>query len=118
MFSCATRALHLRPISNRLLRDVRQFSESMFNRPSPPPLPAHEQREFEDLLRAASTPAADAATAEIRLQAGEGQHPDARKPPAADFVGEVNPRTGEEGGPKTEPLKHGDWSYGGRATDF
>ena len=47
-----------------------------------------------------------------------GLHPDAREPPKAEFEGDVNPVTGERGGPKQEPLRHGDWSFGGRATDF
>ncbi|EPE03035.1 fmp21-like protein [Ophiostoma piceae UAMH 11346] len=38
-----------------------------------------------------------------------------------EFEGERNPRTGEVGGPKNEPLRWGaagDWSYNGRVTDF
>ncbi|KAL2753542.1 hypothetical protein ACRALDRAFT_1071999 [Sodiomyces alcalophilus JCM 7366] len=38
-----------------------------------------------------------------------------------EFQGDVNPRTGEVGGPKNEPLRwgeKGDWSYNGRVTDF
>lgn len=38
-----------------------------------------------------------------------------------EFEGDTNPRTGEVGGPKTEPLRWGsggDWSYNGRVTDF
>lgn len=38
-----------------------------------------------------------------------------------EFEGDKNPRTGEVGGPKTEPLRWGsggDWSYNGRVTDF
>ncbi|ROT40426.1 DUF1674-domain-containing protein [Sodiomyces alkalinus F11] len=38
-----------------------------------------------------------------------------------EFEGDVNPRTGEVGGPKNEPLRWGDksdWSYNGRVTDF
>jgi hypothetical protein len=41
-----------------------------------------------------------------------------------EFEGDVNPKTGEVGGPKNEPLrwgstgKTGDWSYNGRVTDF
>jgi len=49
-------------------------------------------------------------------------HPDARKPVKPDFQGDINPVTGEKGGPKTEPVKkwgnEGDWSHGGRVTDF
>lgn len=70
------------------------------------------------------------------------QHPDLRKKPKPEFDGEINPKTGEVGGPKNEPLTHGkslllasvtfavlgadlidpglagDWTYGGRCTDF
>ncbi|POR35867.1 Succinate dehydrogenase assembly factor 4, mitochondrial, partial [Tolypocladium paradoxum] len=38
-----------------------------------------------------------------------------------EFAGDVNPQTGEVGGPKNEPLRWGgagDWSYNGRVTDF
>ena len=85
------------------------------NRPSPPPLPREEQREFERLLQAAQTP--------LSVKDGEVDiHPDARTPIQPDFEGDVNPRTGERGGPKKEPVKkwgsEGDWSQSGRVTDF
>ena len=49
----------------------------------------------------------------------ENLHPDARRGPGADFEGDVNPKTGEVGGPKKDPLQwKGEWSYGGRTTDF
>ena len=38
-----------------------------------------------------------------------------------EFEGDKNPKTGEVGGPKNEPLRwgsKGDWSYNGRVTDF
>ncbi|KAI1636669.1 DUF1674-domain-containing protein [Biscogniauxia mediterranea] len=38
-----------------------------------------------------------------------------------EFDGDVNPRTGEVGGPKNEPLRwgaQGDYSFNGRVTDF
>lgn len=38
-----------------------------------------------------------------------------------EFDGDKNPKTGEVGGPKNEPLRwggDGDWSYNGRVTDF
>ncbi|KAB5528037.1 hypothetical protein GE09DRAFT_1150070 [Coniochaeta sp. 2T2.1] len=44
-----------------------------------------------------------------------------RKGAPPEFEGEVNPKTGEVGGPKNEPLRwggKGDWSYNGRVTDF
>lgn len=54
---------------------------------------------------------------------GKGQelHPDVRRGAKPEFEGEKNPKTGEVGGPKNEPLRWGggsDWSYNGRVTDF
>jgi len=82
------------------------------NRPAPPPLPREEQRELEELLRKAQTPLADPTI-----------HPDARVPMKPEFEGEINPSTGEQGGPKCEPVKRwtaggGDWSFKGRVSDF
>ena len=91
------------------------------NRPSPPPLPREQQREFEELQRAAQMPLSSSradAEAELAL------HPDARKPLKPDFEGDTNPTTGEQGGPKTEPVAKwvekdgGDWSFKGRVSDF
>lgn len=52
---------------------------------------------------------------------GEELHPDVRRGAQPEFEGERNPKTGEIGGPKNEPLRWGgeaDWSYNGRVTDF
>ncbi|KAK4693700.1 hypothetical protein P7C71_g3748, partial [Lecanoromycetidae sp. Uapishka_2] len=52
---------------------------------------------------------------------GEELHPDVRRGTLPEFEGERNPKTGEVGGPKNEPLRWGggvDWSYNGRVTDF
>jgi hypothetical protein len=55
---------------------------------------------------------------------GEELHPDIRRGAKPEFEGDVNPKTGEVGGPKNEPLRwgstgdRGDWSYNGRVTDF
>ncbi|POY73517.1 hypothetical protein BMF94_3454 [Rhodotorula taiwanensis] len=108
---------------------------SDFSRPAPPALPPHLQREFDELVRRAQTPAAPGikldSELEVEAQQGGGaqadkhkadpeqeMHPDLRRKPKPEFQGERNPLTGEVGGPKIEPLKHGDWQYGGRATDF
>ncbi|KAL8736508.1 MAG: hypothetical protein Q9166_000300 [cf. Caloplaca sp. 2 TL-2023] len=61
---------------------------------------------------------------DVKVQAtgkGEELHPDVRRGAKPDFEGERNPKTGEMGGPKNEPLRWGggvDWSYNGRVTDF
>jgi hypothetical protein len=52
---------------------------------------------------------------------GEELHPDIKRGAQPEFEGDVNPKTGEVGGPKNEPLRwgeSGDWSYNGRVTDF
>jgi hypothetical protein len=95
--------------------------------PAPPRLPKEEQEIFEDLQRrstgAFSTPQVNQSPqAEIKVNgSGEELHPDAPQGLKPEFEGEKNPKTGEVGGPKNEPLRWGsagDWSYGGRVTDF
>ncbi|KAL5362577.1 hypothetical protein BJX96DRAFT_154189 [Aspergillus floccosus] len=102
--------------------------------PAPPRLPKEEQEIFEELQRKStgafstpqinqspdSEPAPD--SPEIKASGkGEELHPDLRSGVRPEFEGEKNPKTGEIGGPKNEPLRwgsEGDWSYGGRVTDF
>lgn len=115
--------------------------------PSPPRLPKEEQAIFEDLQRrstgAFSTPRAPEPVPEVSESAteaqskstekevldasikasGEGEelHPHIRRGAKPEFEGDVNPKTGEVGGPKNEPLRWGavgDYSYNGRVTDF
>ncbi|THU95657.1 hypothetical protein K435DRAFT_778905 [Dendrothele bispora CBS 962.96] len=93
-----------------------RHSATTFSRPGPPPLPRDQQQEFEDLQRAAQTPPS-ASQSEPTL------HPDARQPLQPSFEGDVNPITGEQGGPKQEPVNRwndseGDWSFKGRVSDF
>lgn len=52
---------------------------------------------------------------------GEELHPNVRRGAPPEFEGDTNPKTGEVGGPKNDPLRwgvNGDWSYNGRVTDF
>ncbi|GAO49296.1 hypothetical protein SAICODRAFT_20942 [Saitoella complicata NRRL Y-17804] len=110
----------LRPIIRQIrLNSTKPFLES----PSPVRLPPHEQAEFERLQKAA----------EDALQT-RTVHPDARSSPTrVEFDGDRNPKTGEIGGPKQDPLRHykpgqgdkskgeeykGDYSFNGRVTDF
>ncbi|KAF5373787.1 hypothetical protein D9758_000682 [Tetrapyrgos nigripes] len=91
---------------------------STFSRPAPPPLPREQQQEFEDLQRAAQTPSSLPDS-----EADPALHPDARKPLKSNFEGDTNPVTGEQGGPKQEPVSRwgnseGDWSFKGRVSDF
>ncbi|PIL36106.1 hypothetical protein GSI_01766 [Ganoderma sinense ZZ0214-1] len=91
-------------------------------RPAPPPLPREQQREFEELVRAAQAPLSGKAEA-LQAEADMAMHPDARAPLQSEFEGDTNPVTGEQGGPKREPVKRwaedgGDWSFKGRVSDF
>ncbi|KAI9569697.1 hypothetical protein HD554DRAFT_2090210 [Boletus coccyginus] len=101
-----------RPLRSRALT-------SALGRPSPPALPREQQREFEELQRAAQMPLSSP-----RAEADLALHPDARKPLKPDFEGDTNPLTGEQGGPKREPVAKwvegddGDWSFKGRVSDF
>lgn len=48
-----------------------------------------------------------------------GKHPYQEKEPLEPFPDNVNPSTGEIGGPRgPEPTRYGDWERKGRVTDF
>lgn len=94
----------------------------------PTPLP-HEQQQ--PSVSPASTPrhtttpdgtaVAAAATSTSSPSADEPTTGGVWRGAPPEFDGERNPKTGEVGGPKTEPLRWGsagDWSYNGRVTDF
>ncbi|KAI1651300.1 DUF1674-domain-containing protein [Daldinia loculata] len=110
--------------------------------PSPPRLPPDQQAEFERLQRTANTqegfnptsspdfsspassnPSTTAAAVATTAPAVEDDLPSIplRKGAPPEFEGDVNPKTGEVGGPKNEPLRWGpagDYSFNGRVTDF
>lgn len=139
------RGLTSRPISQlRPLSTTSSFASDgkpnpFASSPSPPRLSKEEQDIFEELQRrstgAFSTPRStpkinqspDSSSAEtssspkVEIEDGEELHPHVRQGARPEFEGERNPRTGEVGGPKNEPLRWGgeaDWSYNGRVTDF
>lgn len=119
---------------------VRTYSSAFQNAPAPPRLPAEQQAEFERLQRAVADRFADPtplpheqqqqapqaaapgeAAAPVRTEAEEVATGGVWRGAPPEFEGDKNPRTGEVGGPKTEPLRWGsagDWSYNGRVTDF
>lgn len=109
----------------------------------PPKLPKEQQEEFEKLQQIANSQIAieeyndqikqkNASTAATDLSNQEQEQE--LKPPVVnsdigtfqslkiipEFEGNVNPRTGEKGGPKQDPLKHtkDEWSFNGRVIDF
>ncbi|DAA78751.1 TPA_exp: Uncharacterized protein A8136_2536 [Trichophyton benhamiae CBS 112371] len=102
--------------------------------PSPPRLAPEEQEIFENLQQqstgAFSTPRSTPRINQspqsqpeevLQSSADEELHPDLRRGAKPEFEGDKNPKTGEIGGPKNEPLRwggSGDWSYNGRVTDF
>lgn len=111
-----------------VLRIVRQYSKLGEFTSGPPRLPKEQQEEFERLQKMARS---QAAIDEYNTQLAEtGTTPSTatdlktdiggfqQYKLVAEFEGDVNPKTGERGGPKQDPLKHGDWSFNGRVTDF
>ncbi|XP_043276961.1 succinate dehydrogenase assembly factor 4, mitochondrial-like [Venturia canescens] len=49
----------------------------------------------------------------------EGKHPYQEKEPLEAFPDNINPKTGEVGGPRgPEPTRYGDWERKGRVSDF
>ncbi|AMD19287.1 HBR386Wp [Eremothecium sinecaudum] len=106
----------------------RKFSEK---RAGPIPLPRDDQEEFERLQKIANSQAAideynqklennplreSVHSASPKQEIGGFSPEYSRTIP--EFEGDVNPITGEVGGPKQDPLRHGDYSFNGRVTDF
>ncbi|CAI4284141.1 BCN_G0004810.mRNA.1.CDS.1 [Saccharomyces cerevisiae] len=100
--------------------------------PGPPKLPREEQEEFERLQRIATS---QEAIDQYNAQATGDRTKESLNSPLLtkndigsfspefsktipEFEGDVNPKTGEVGGPKQDPLRHGDYSFNGRVTDF
>lgn len=100
--------------------------------PSPPKLPKKDQEEFERLQRIASSQEAieeynrkikddvtkESLNNELLTKNDIGAFSPEFSKTIPEFEGEVNPKTGERGGPKQDPLKYGDYSFNGRVTDF
>lgn len=98
-------------LCNMLGRTIISRTYTSLNRPGPLPLGNKKhQKEMLDLIRKKQSKDANSGINDI--------HDDAIKKPIAEFTGDVNPKTGEVNGPKNEPVKHNDWSFGGRVTDF
>ncbi|KAI1361397.1 DUF1674-domain-containing protein [Xylaria arbuscula] len=136
-----TKRTHKQSLQPLTRRYASSSSSSNFeSMPSPFRLPPDQQAEFERLQRTANTqegfnptstpdfsstkPSSDTANPGSQ-DPSSSSDPDAptplRKGAPPEFEGEVNPRTGEVGGPKNEPLRwgaSGDYSYNGRVTDF
>lgn len=96
--------------------------------PSLIPLSLEEQEEFERLqLKAQVTDVIEdynkrqsgiESSQSSILQKNESEFSQEFNRTIPEFVGDTNPKTGEVGGPKQDPLRHGDYSFNGRVTDF
>lgn len=100
--------------------------------PSPPKLPREEQEEFERLQRVATSqeaidqynaratgdPTKESLNSPFLTKNDIGSFSPEFSKTIPEFEGDVNPKTGEIGGPKQDPLRHGDYSFNGRVTDF
>lgn len=54
-----------------------------------------------------------------KLDQSSGVHPYQEKEPLERYPNDVNPKTGEVGGPRgPEPTRYGDWERKGRVSDF
>jgi hypothetical protein len=54
-----------------------------------------------------------------KLDEIQGKHPYQEKEPLEAFPNNINPKTGEVGGPRgPEPTRYGDWERKGRVSDF
>lgn len=128
--------------TNMILKASYSSKFSPITTPSPPKLPQEDQEEFERLQKiAASQAAIEEYNASVAATEGEEAASAAAEADAVasapnltektdignfpsyfatipEFEGDVNPKTGEVGGPKQDPLRHGDYSFNGRVTDF
>lgn len=95
--------------------------------PDASPIEAAEAREEiarrTDKIAESSTPSFTDEFKKVIEARGDGEelHPNVRRGAQPEFEGDKNPKTGEVGGPKNEPLRWGpggEWSYNGRTTDF
>lgn len=60
-----------------------------------------------------------AKTPKGKLDEQDLSHPNMSKDPLPAFPDDINPHTGEKGGPKgPEPTRYGDWERKGRVSDF
>lgn len=113
------------------LPSTRAAYSSFRPQPSPPKLDPEQQAEFERLQRSAAVSSAfnpPPESAEADAHQAQAAEPDEEevnqgifRGAKPEFKGDRNPKTGEVGGPKNEPLRwggEGDWSYNGRVTDF
>ena len=114
-----------------MFEKLQQQSTGAFSTPRPLDGEAEDQDAHAEALQQSigeqpRSAAAEQMLAQLRERAqiaasgdGEELHPNVRRGAPPEFEGDTNPKTGEVGGPKNDPLRwKGDWSYNGRVTDF
>lgn len=120
-----------------IFEELQRQSTGAFSTPRAPPKinqspdsTAADAAEAEAMIDARADNMSDAPASKFKQQfnkvieargKGEELHPDVRLGAKPEFEGDKNPKTGEIGGPKNEPLRWGaasEWTYNGRATDF
>lgn len=109
-----------------MFEKLQQQSTGAFS--TPQQLKNVESQSADEVATAPTSSKADKMLEQLRERArlaakgdGEELHPNVRRGAPPEFEGDVNPKTGEVGGPKNDPLRwgvSGDWSYNGRVTDF
>lgn len=103
---------------------IPDHASSLPQRSNPQLSQSLQQQQEQDIKSNLDNDSGAISTVAVRVNAkgdGEELHPDVRRGAQPEFEGERNPKTGEIGGPKNEPLRWGgevDWSYNGRVTDF
>lgn len=106
----------------KVFEDLQKQSTGAFSTPrSPPKVKQSPYSESESESEDVSFEARVEESANASSGDKEQRHRDFWGGAKPEFEGEKNPQTGEVGGPKNEPLRwgaKGDWSYGGRVTDF
>lgn len=100
------RVIRHSPYASKPWTEIVQRASSSSDKPLSP-----RMEEFQKKLRE-KTPIG-------KLEELEGAHPYQEKEPLEPFPDQINPATGEVGGPKgPEPTRYGDWERKGRVTDF
>ncbi|EEB05680.2 hypothetical protein SJAG_00703 [Schizosaccharomyces japonicus yFS275] len=92
----------IKSFSRRFSKRTKPERKPKFVQPTPPPLNKKAQYDWIQQQREAAKRPVDVV----------------HRPKQETFEGNQNPETGEINGPKEDPLKHGDYSFGGRVTDF
>lgn len=110
-----------------IFEQLQKQSAGAFSTPRQPPKinqspQSSAQATNESTVNTASTQNGEDVPIKANVQKGDELHPNVRRGSPPEFEGDVDPRTGERGGPKNNPIRwqqmEGDWSFNGRVSDF